>query len=148
MVSGLALGLTVDGMQQLSDELAFYEERRATLAEALVTAPDDLGELQGELAVVDRRIVEIRAVLARAQPIDDLDRVPGVVGLGSQVTVRWAEDGEERYTIVDPAEVAASAGRISYVSPVGQALMERRAGDRVAVETAAGAAWLDVLAVE
>ena len=148
MVSGLALGLTVDGRQQLSDELAFYEERRATLAAALLTAPDDLGELQGELALVDRRIVEIRAVLARAQPIAQLERVPGVVGLGSQVRVRWDADGEERYTIVDPAEVDASAGRISFASPVGQALMERRAGERVSVETVAGAAWLDVLAVE
>jgi transcription elongation factor GreA len=61
--------------------------------------------------------------------------------------VRWEEDGEETYLIVEPAEVDVSAGRISYESPVGQALMDRRAGDRVAVETLAGPAWLDVLAV-
>ena len=69
MVSGLAIGLTVDGMQQLSDELAIYAERRTILAGALSSSPDDLGELQGELAVVDRRIAEIQSVLARAQPI-------------------------------------------------------------------------------
>ena len=38
----------------------------------------------------------------------------------------------------------SALGRISYESPVGQALMDRRAGDRVAVETLAGPAWLDV----
>jgi transcription elongation GreA/GreB family factor len=148
MVSGLALGLTVDGMQQLANELAAFQERRATLAEALATSPDDLGELQGEMAQIDRRIAEIETVLARAQPIDDADRVPGVVGLGSRVTVRWEADGEETYTIVEPVEVALSAGRISYESPVGQALMERRAGDGVAVETIAGPAWLEIIVVD
>ncbi len=147
MVSGLTLGLTADGMEQLVNELATFQKRRASLAEALATAPDDMGELQGELFLVDRRIAETQSVLARAQPLDDTDRVPGIVGLGSRVIVRWEEDGEETYLIVEPAEVAVSAGRISYESPVGQALMDRRAGDRVAVETLAGPAWLDVLAV-
>ena len=148
MVSGLALGLTADGMRQLTTELTAFQERRATLAEAVATSPDDVGEVQGELALVDRRIAEIQSVLARAQPLDDSDRVPGVVGIGSRVTVRWDEDGEETYTIVDPAEAAVSAGRISYESPVGQSLMEQRAGDRVLVETVVGPEWLAVLAVE
>ena len=148
MVSGLALGLTADGIQQLTNELAAIRKRRATLTEALATAPDDVGELQGELFLVDRRIAEIQSVLARARPIDLADRIPGVVGLGSRVTVRWEEDGEETYTIVEPAEVASRAGRISYESPVGRALMDRRAGDWVAVETLGGPAWLEVLAVD
>ena len=148
MVSGATVMLTGDGVQQLTHDLLAFQERRATLTEAVATSPDDVGELQGEIALVDRRIAEIQSVLARAQPIDHVDRVPGVVGLGSRVTVRWEADGEETYTIVEPAEVASSAGRISYESPVGQALMDRRAGARVAVETVAGTAWLEVLAVE
>jgi transcription elongation GreA/GreB family factor len=148
MVSGLALGLTVDGMRQLANELAAVRERRATLAEAIATVPDDVGEIQGELFLVDRRISEIQTLLARAQPIDHNVRVPGVVGLGSRVTVHWEEDGKETYTIVEPAEVASSAGRISYESPVGRALMERRVGDQVVVETLVGPVWLEVLSVD
>ncbi len=148
MVSGATVMLTGDGVQQLTHDLLAFQERRATLTEAVSSSPDDVGELQGEIALVDRRIAEIQSVLARAQPIDPIDRVPGVVGLGSRVTVRWEEDGEETYTIVEPAEVAVSAGRISYESPVGQALMDRRTGDRVAVETIAGPAWLEVLVVD
>jgi transcription elongation factor GreA len=147
MVSASPVMLTGDGIEQLTNDLQAFRERRATLAEALATAPDDLGEVQGELALTDRRIAEIQGVLARAQPIDHIDRTPGVVGLGSRVTVLWEEDGEETYTIVEPAEVDSSAGRISYESPVGQALLERRVGDRVAVETLAGPAWLDVRGV-
>jgi transcription elongation factor GreA len=148
VVSGLALELTADGMQQLANELVAVQDRRATLADALATAPDDAGEIQGELFLVDRRIAEIQSVLARAQPIDHADRKPGVVGLGSRVTVRWEEDGEETYIIVEPAEVDSSAGRISYESPVGQALTDRRAGDWVVVDTLVGPTWLEVLAVD
>ena len=147
MVFASTVMLTGDGMEQLANELAGFRERRATLAGALATSPDDLGEIQGELFQADRRIAEIQGVLARAQPIDDVARIPGVVGLGTRVTVRWEEDGEETYTIVEPAEVDSSAGRISYESPVGHALMDRRAGDRVAVKTLVGPAWLEVLAV-
>ena len=148
MVSGATVMLTGDGVQQLTHDLLAFQERRVTLTEAVATSPDDVGELQGEMALVDRRIAEIEGVLARAQPIDHVDREPGVVGLGSRVTVRWEEDGEETYTIVEPAEVASSAGRISYESPVGKALMGHRAGARVEVETIAGTEWLQVLAVE
>ena len=145
MVSGATVMLTDDGVQQLTHDLLAFQERRTTLTEAVATSPDDAGELHSELVLIDRRIAEIQSVLARSQPIDHVDRV---VDLGSRVTVRWDEDAQETYTIVEPAEVASSAGRISYESPVGQALMDRRAGARVVVETIAGTAWLEVLTVE
>lgn len=148
MVSASTVMLTGDGMQQLTSDLQNFHERRATLADALASSPNDASGVLSELALVERRIAEIQGVLARAQPIDHDDRIPGVVGLGSRVTVRWEEDGEETYTIVDPAEVDSSAGRISYESPVGHALTDRRVGDWVAVETLAGSAWLEVLAVD
>jgi transcription elongation GreA/GreB family factor len=148
MVFASPVMLTGDGIEQLTNDLQAFQGRRATLADALATSPDDAGEVQGELFLADRRIAEIQSVLARAQPIAHVDRIPGVVGLGSRVTVRWEEDGEETYTIVEPAEVDSSAGRISYESPVGHALTDRRVGDRVAVETLAGPAWLEVLAVD
>ena len=62
--------------------------------------------------------------------------------------MRWEEDGEETYTIVDPAEVDLDAGRISHESPVGEALLDHRAGDRVAVTTLAGPAWLAIVSVD
>jgi transcription elongation GreA/GreB family factor len=148
MVSASAVMLTGDGIQQLTNDLQAFHERHAILADALTSSPNDASGVLSELALTDRRIAEIQGVLARAQPIDHADRIPGVVGLGSRVTVRWEGDGEETYTIVEPAEVDSSAGRISYESPVGHALVDRRAGDRVAVETLVGPTWLEVLAVD
>jgi transcription elongation factor GreA len=140
--------LTDDGKEQLTIDLQALRERRAALAEAVASSPTDASGVLSELALADRRIADIQGVLARALPINRVNRIPGVVGLGSRVTVRWEEDGEETYTIVEPAEVDSSAGRISYESPVGQALIDRRVGDQVAAETLAGPAWLEVLAIE
>jgi transcription elongation factor GreA len=147
MVSGSPVVLTVDGMQQLQDDLRVLCARRANLIEALSASVDASG-LHSDLGLTERRIAEVQNVLARAMPLDPTERVPGVVGIGSRVTVRWEADGDETYTIVEPAEVAPHAGRISHESPVGRALFDRRVGERVSVATLAGPARLEVLAVE
>ena len=143
------VALTDAGMLQLREELLTLRERRDSLAEVLAASPLDAGgSVLTEIALADRRIVEIEDVLSRAKSLDQIVRVPGVVGIGSQVTVRWDEDGDEIYTIVDPAEIAPSEGRISDESPVGQALMGKRVGDRVAVETMGGSTWLAIVAID
>jgi transcription elongation factor GreA len=144
-----APALTVTGMQQLHGDLLALRERRSSLAEVLAASPEDPGiDLQTELIMADRRIAEIASVLARARPIDAGERIPGVVGIGSMVTVQWDLDGEETYTIVDPAEISPSEGRISDESPVGQALFGQRVGERVVVGTIAGPTWLTIVAVD
>jgi transcription elongation factor GreA len=148
VIAESTVGLTADGMQQLTNTLQAFQERRTILADAIASSPGDADEVKAEFALASWRIAEIEAVLRRAQPIDLAARMPGVVGLGSRVVVHWEEDGNETYIIVDPAEVDASAGRISYESPVGQALMGRRAGDRVTVELVAGPVAIEVLAVD
>jgi transcription elongation factor GreA len=142
------VALTAEGIDQLSDDLVALRERRENLAEQIAASPFEPGTgVLTEMALADRRIAEIEALLSRAKPIDQAERIPGVVGIGSRVTVRWDRDGEETYTIVDPAEIAPELGRISHESPAGQALFGRRAGDRVAVETLGELAWLEVIAV-
>jgi transcription elongation factor GreA len=56
------------------------------------------------------------------------------VRLGSTVSVRDVF-GDEEHTIVSVQEADATHGRISVESPVGQALLGRRPGDRVEVQT-------------
>lgn len=141
--------LTADGMQQLQIDLQAFRDRHAALAETMAASPEDAdsGTLT-ELALAQRRVAEIEGMLSRAALLDSSTREPGVVGVGSTVTVHWDGDGEETYTIVDPVEVDLDGGRISDESPVGQALMGRRAGDRVVVTTLAGSAWLAILSVD
>jgi transcription elongation factor GreA len=149
MVSEAPVMLTANGMQQLHADLQIFRERQSALARDRAASSEDMdGGTLTELAMTQRRIAEIEDVLSRATTLDGTAREPGVVGIGSTVTVRWEEDGEETYTIVDPAEADLDAGRISHESPVGEALLDQRAGDRVAVTTLAGPAWLAVVAVD
>jgi transcription elongation factor GreA len=66
------------------------------------------------------------------------------VRLGSTVRVRDAF-GDEEHTIVSVREADATQGRISVDSPVGRALLGRRPGDRVEVQTPGGCRMLTVV---
>ncbi len=148
MVSEAPVLLTEDGLLHLQGELDTFRERYADLARAKAESPEDVDDgTLTDMTLMQRRMAEIEDVLARATPLDGVAREPGVVGIGSTVTVRWEEDGEETYTIVDPVEVDLNAGRISNESPVGEALVGARAGGRVAVNTFSGSMWLSVVSV-
>ena len=148
MISEPSLLLTADGLRQLQGELDQFRERYADLARAKSESPDDVDDgTLTDMTLLQRRMAEIEDVLARATPLDGVAREPGGVGIGSRVTVHWEEDGEETYSIVDPAEVDPDRGQISHESPVGDSLIGRRAGERVAVSTFSGAMWLSIVAV-
>jgi transcription elongation factor GreA len=129
--------LTADGWRQLHDELAELRRRRA---EALAangnggwSSPSNGAASPSEIEYLSHCIAELEYVLSRAVPVESDERKPGVVGVGSEVEVHWDDGSRETYAIVGPPEVEARRGRISYVSPVGLALMGRRAGDVVVV---------------
>jgi transcription elongation factor GreA len=126
----MTVELTVNEWRKTHDELWSLQERRRA-----ANPPD-----------VEWRIAELESILARASPSTD-NRTPGTIGLDSHVTVLWVDDGQEEYHIVEPADAAPLRGRISYESPIGQALIGRRAGDFVDAMTPSGPARLKVVAV-
>jgi transcription elongation factor GreA len=83
-------------------------------------------------AIIDARIAALEAILAQASVVEERAR-PGVVGMGSVVTVDNADNGGgARYRLVGSHETEAR-GDVSIASPVGRALMGRRAGETVTV---------------
>jgi transcription elongation GreA/GreB family factor len=68
----------------------------------------------------------------------------GEVQSGSRVRVRDV-DGEEEYTVVKRGEADPAQGRISTESPVGRALLGRRPGDEVEVQTPGGVRVLTIV---
>jgi transcription elongation factor GreA len=66
--------------------------------------------------------------------------------LGSTVVVE-SLDGSETFTIVGSAEADANAGKISFTSPIGRALMGRKAGEKIRVEIPQGSMDFLVLKV-
>jgi transcription elongation factor GreA len=140
--------LTKEGFDNLQKELdELRNKRRKEIATRLQEAMED-GELienaeyenaKNEQAFVEGRIKELEMLLANAKIIDEAEREPGAVHVGSTVIIQEEGQDPETYMIVGPAEADPRLGKISNESPIGRALMNHKAGDKVKVEAPGGA---------
>jgi len=123
---------------------------------AKIKAARELGDLsenfeyhaaKNEQGMMEARIRELEAIIKNHVLIEKRTS-RGVVGMGS--TVRFAEDGadEETYRIVGPAEADPKAGRVSYESALGKALIGHRVGDEVAIKTPGGVYSVRITGIE
>lgn len=150
--------LTREGKQKLEIELKeLTEVRRPALAAQLkeAIAQGDLREnadyhdAKEQQAFLEGRIRELESILKLAVLIGEENNSKGRVVIGSAVTV--VEDGEdtrETYRIVGAAEANPAQGRISNESPLGQALLNRKKGDKVRVMTPSGETLFKIVDVK
>ena len=140
--------LTPEGKEKLRQELDYLTtERRPALTERLRHAiqQGDLSEnadyqtAKEEQGFLEGRIRELESMLLDAVIIEQGTVSKDQVGLGNQVTVtEEGEDDPETFFIVGAAEADPANGRISNESPLGQALLDRKVGERVMVQAPAG----------
>ena len=102
------------------------------------TAKERQSFLQARVAQLHRRLAAINMV--------NLDRIPrDKVGLGSTVTVRHEDTGDEVvYEIVVPEDSDPTIGRISPSSPIGKCLLGHEVGESVEVRVPAGAKTYEI----
>jgi transcription elongation factor GreA len=145
--------LTPAGRARLQAELEHLRSvRRPQVAQQLREAVDegDLSENSGyedakhEQAFVEGRILTLETLLRKAVVVEDRP-ASDAVGFGSWVTVAEQGHREETFQIVGSAEVDPGNGRISNESPLGKALLGKKAGDGVAVETPDGLSYFEIL---
>lgn len=142
--------LTKDGYIKLQKELdELRSVKRKEVAERLREAMEggDLIEnaeyesAKNEQSFVEGRIHELKMLLANAHIIgyDEGSEDKSYVQVGSTVYIR--EDGEKRsdkYVIVGAAEADPRNGLISNESPIGKAMLGRKAGEEVEIQTPDG----------
>ena len=100
------------------------------------------------LREIDRRIRFLTKRLELAEVVDpDLRRGTTQAFFGA--TVRFVRNGEreETVTIVGVDEVEPATGRISWISPVGRALLKANEGDLVSLKVPGGVDELEVIEV-
>ena len=145
--------LTPEGKQRLEKELEFLRQvRRPEVAEHIRIAREDgdLSENAGydaakeEQAHVEGRILTLENILKNAQVIENNKKSSTVV-VGSNVTVQEEGYDPETFYIVGSAEVDPHQGRISNKSPLGQALLGKKAGDTVEVHTPNGVTVFSII---
>jgi transcription elongation factor GreA len=148
--------VTKEGLERLRaelEELKTVKMPQITEAVAEARSHGDLRENAGYEAarhdqmMMQRRIDELEGMLRNAVIIDEAAAPTGVVGLGSRVRVDFDGD-EETYTIVGAIEAKPTAGLISNESPIGRALLGKRAGQTAEVATPAGLTPVKILRVE
>jgi len=142
------IALTPEGQLRLEQELVHLETvRRREVGERIREAKEfgDISEnseyddAKNEQAWVESRIAEISQILANATIIESPKRRDRV-SLGCRVHLRDMTDGDTfAYQLVGSAEADPTHCRISNESPVGQAVMGAKKGDRVRVTTPRGA---------
>ncbi len=149
--------LTPEGKRKLEEELEYLRTvRRTQIAERIRRAREEgdlrenaeYEEAKREQAFIEGRIQELEQLLKHVQIISKDENAQGVVLLGSTVRVQEEGGPEEVFTVVGSAEADPANGRISNESPLGRALLGRRAGERVQVQTPDGEVTFVILSVE
>lgn len=147
--------LTKDGVAKLEAELENLKTvRRREVAEKIKVAlsfgdlseNSEYDEAKNEQGIVESRIAEIEATLAHAQIIDSDDITTEKVGIGTVVKI-FDKDMEEEmeFQIVGTSEANIDKGQMSDESPIGAALLGRKIGDVVDVETPSGTIQIEIL---
>jgi transcription elongation factor GreA len=145
--------LTAGGLEKLKKDLERTQARRMEAFERMKEAaqPGDiednpeLEQAKEEVARLDERIYELQEMIGRAQIIKG--RNSGVAEPGSTIEVEDDEGETTTYHLVGAVEADPGTGRISVESPVGRALVGKRAGERVSVQVPAGTVELTIKAV-
>ena len=149
--------LTPDGLAKLKEELEHLRTvRRQEVAEKIQRAKElrstvntpEYEEAKNEQGFVEGRILEVERIIKNATIIHHEAAPSDIVELGSTVRVCHQDGSEEHYTIVGSTEVNPAEGKISNVSPVGKALLDRRVGDEVEVDAPAGVLKMRIVEIK
>jgi transcription elongation factor GreA len=149
--------LTKEGVDKIESEL---NELRGPQREALARRLRDaiqMGDLsenadyhkaKEDQAFLEGRIQELEHILRNAVIVDRAAGPKNVVAVGTRVTVQEDNYDPEVYDLVGVKEADPRSGKISYDSPIGKALMDRRTGETVEAETPGGKIRLKILKIE
>ncbi|MEI6553068.1 MAG: transcription elongation factor GreA [bacterium] len=98
-------------------------------------------------AALEDRISQIEDVLVHAQIIES--HHSDKVEIGSVVHIKTSLSKVEKvYTLVGSEEADMSSGKISFKSPVGEALLGKKKGDKFKFKTPAGEADYHIVSIE
>jgi transcription elongation factor GreB len=135
--------ITPGGAQKLRDELQRLVE---VTRPGLVEARDD-PDAKRQLARLDQRIGQLEESLQSAEIVEPADGPVDVVRFGACVTVRESDGGETSYRIVGVDETDPDENRVSWMSPIARALLNRKRGERIRFKFPSGEETLEIIEI-
>ena len=94
---------------------------------------DELQKLRAANAGSER-VAELEQILASVHVVDPPDPASNSVSFGATVTVKDEKGLTETYTVVGVDELDLEPDAVSWISPVGKALLAADMGDRIKLE--------------
>ena len=149
--------LTAEGAKRFREELEnlkgsareqLSKRLRAAIQQGDLSENADYTSAKEEQAFMEGRILELEMILKNVTIIDDLKKSRDVVEIGSSITVQEEGEMPETYTLVGPQEANPINGRISFESPIGQAMMNHHKGELIQIETPQGILKLKIINIE
>lgn len=133
--------LTEQGLEKLKKELDYLEKvKRKEVSERIkeAIAQGDLSENAGydtakeEQGFLERRIKELKEIISQAKIIEK--KQDGKIDIGSFVSLK-SDKEKKTFQLVSPEEVDILKNKISFKSPLGNAIFKKQKGDIVKIET-------------
>jgi transcription elongation factor GreA len=150
--------LTPDGLKKLEEELENLKSvKRREVAERIkiaigygdISENSEYEDAKNEQAFIEGRIITLEKMLRNARIINNDEIDVDMVGIGSTVLVEDLEFNEKmEYTIVGTAESDPMQNKISNESPVGKAILGKKKGAVVEVNTPAGIIHYKILDIK
>jgi transcription elongation factor GreA len=149
--------MTVSGYASLEEELKRRQQvERPRIIQAIAEARShgDLSEnaeyhaAKEAQSLNEGRVAELEDKLSRAEVIDVSKLSGSTVMFGATVTLVDEDTDEEKvYQIVGESEADVKAGRVSITSPTARALIGKKVGDTVEVNTPGGGKSYEILKI-
>ena len=140
--------LSQEGYDRLVSQLDDLKDQRALVLEDIKRAMADkdfrenapLDAAKDQQGIIELRIRELEVSINNAQILPEgASSKVARSSVGAKVTLKDTSSGKTiAYTLVDVREADVSAGKISTVSPVGQALLDRMVGEEVTINVPKG----------
>jgi len=136
--------LTPEGLENFKKELDYLEKvKRKEISERVGEAASqgDLKENAGydaakdEQGFVEGRIRKLKEILSQAGIIEKKES--NKVQIGSFVCLE-SEEGKRSFQVVEPEEADVLQGKLSFKSPFGSAIFNKKKGDIVKINTPEG----------
>ncbi len=149
--------MTAGGYAALEAELKRrQQEERPRIIQAIAEARShgDLSEnaeyhaAKENQSLNEGRIAELEDKLSRAEVIDVSKLSGNTVKFGATVTLMDEDTEEEKkYQIVGESEADVKLGKVSITSPIARALISKKVGDTVEVNTPGGGKSYEILKI-
>ncbi len=146
---------TEEGLQKLKDELLELQTKeRARISKEIADARDkgDLSEnaeydaAKDAQGLLEMRISQLEVIVGNARVMKEENVDLSKVSILSTVKIKNKKTGREvKYTLVSEKEADLKAGKISYESPIGKGLLNKKVGEIAQVKAPAGLLEFEIL---